>query len=106
MKNNFRDYDPKQFIEVILFMFQEEKQTIESIATYFEVSPKVIKRIINMYDKKISKQKESDKKKIKGIKELKDPTRNDTEKITDDDIKDLEIDLNLFSKGKEPENNK
>ena len=98
-------FPPEEFIKEVLFRHYNEKKSVEELAKLYGISVTVIKRIIKQYE--VLKEKpikfiEDKSNKKKDINELKDSARKGTEKITEDDIKDLKIDLGLFEKGKEP----
>ena len=103
MNNKFHDLTPEQFIRQVLYMYLNEKKSPAQIANYFDLSLAVINRVITQYEKKSVTQKQITDKRKNDIKELKDTARKETEKITEEDIKDmLDIDLKLFEKGQEP----
>lgn len=98
------DTPPDVFMREILYYYNVEKKSIAEIARFFDVSETVVRRIVKQYE--ALKEKPIEFKQVSGTKELdelKDIERKSTEKITDEDIADLEIDLHLFEKGKEPE---
>ena len=102
------DIPPEVFMREVLYFYNTEKKSVTEIARFYDVSETVVKRIIKQYE--TLKEKPIEFKQVKGFKEivkeldeLKDVERKSTEKITDDDIKDLEIDIRLFEKGKSTE---
>lgn len=109
---NGHELPPEQFIKEVLNMYYgTEKYTVKAISIYFNVGVVTIRRIITQYeylkDKPIlliedTRHKEAKKK----INELNDKKRDEKEKLTKDDFLDLEIDLKLFEKGKEPDEEK
>jgi hypothetical protein len=87
---------PETFIIAVLERYYIEKQSIVDIAKLYGVPKAVIVRIIDMYEfnrvnKKFIKKASS---------ELDDVARKGSEKITDEDFKDLDLDIKLFERGK------
>lgn len=91
---------PEEFIREVLERHYGAKMTIKDIAVYYNVPMAVIVRIVDMYEP--NKERGMYVRKSANS-ELNDEARKSNEKITDEDIKDLEIDLKLFEKGKTDE---
>lgn len=100
---------PEEFIKVVLDMYYQRGWTVQEIAEKFEVGTGVINRILDQYGKdqlrpckqNLIEDKSKKKKEKLEVDEMKDVARKALDKITDEDIKDLRIDLHQFEKGKE-----
>lgn len=100
---DYKDYRPEEFIQVVLNAFMVEKKSVYEIAKLYNADEIMIVRIVNQYNELKAKPINFIEDKRKQVDELKDSARKESEKITLDDIRDLQIDLGLFEKGKEPE---
>ena len=86
---------PEAFIREVLERYHNEKRSVEFLAEFYDLPKAAIARIIELYEfsgvsKSIIK---------KASKELQDKARQGNEKITDEDFKDLDLDLKLFERG-------
>ena len=86
---------PEAFIKEVLERYHIEKRSVEFLAEFYDIPKVTILRIIELYefngvDRSIIK---------KASKELQDKARSGSEKITEEDFKDLDLDLKLFERG-------
>lgn len=103
MKDDYTAYTPEYFIKLVMHKFLVEKYSVSYIAEYYGADILMIVRIVNQYYNLKDEPIKFIEDKRKQVDELKDSARNENEKITLDDIKDLQIDLGLFEKGQEPD---
>ena len=97
---------PDDFIRAVVELYYERMWGIEEIADKFEVGVELINRILIQYGKQTRQKplKEiEDKRKKLAVKEMDDVARRALDKLTQDDLDDLNIDLGLFGQGHEPE---
>lgn len=96
------DLPPEVFMKEVLYYYNIEKKSVEEIAKFYDVSETIIRRVIKQYETLKEKPIEFKQINKNELCELKDHERKSKEKITDEDITDLQIDLKLFEKGIEP----
>lgn len=101
--DDYKNYTPEYFIKLVIHHYVDEKQSITQIAKYYDADIIMIARIVNQYQELKEKPILFIEDKRKQVDELTDSARKDNEKITLDDIRDLQIDLGLFEQGKEPD---
>jgi len=92
---------PHVFMREVLIQYHQNKMTIREMADFYGVSMATITRIIDMYELNGDVLTKLPGK--GGLDELADAARAEKEKITDDDLSDLRIDLGLFERGKMPD---
>lgn len=86
---------PEAFIRAVLEQYHTGKKDISDIAKFYDLPMAVIVRVIELYE-----FNGVDKTWVKkASKELDDAARSGVEKITDEDIEDLRLDMQLFERG-------
>lgn len=97
---------PEKFISDVVRGYHLEKKSVSELAKSYGVSEAVVRRVLKHYDGVFEKNSapvtKSAKVRASKIVELKDITRRQKGKLTQEDLDDLLIDLKLFEKGKEP----
>jgi Zn-dependent peptidase ImmA (M78 family) len=97
---------PEEFIRAVLNLYLNKRWSVQTIAEYFDVGIDIINRILKQYkplkEKPIQLIEDKTVSKKIQIKEMEDKVRQEKEKITEEDLKDLKLDIILFERGHEP----